>query len=569
MKGMSLGALRIRIGIRLCLILAMVAVVCTSAFSKPSETIMLPMRDGVRLKTEIFFPPDFDAEKRYPTILCRTPYDGILPMGPWGVPDQTRNGYVVVIQKTRGRYGSEGQGQMVFVDDAWGANQDGYDTVEWIAKQEWSNGKVGIVGKSAPGIMAYLAAGSAPPHLTCAVCAEAASNLYAHAVYQGGAFLESLVIGWLNSQGFDSICLDTIAKHPTYDDFWRGLDLSTRYGRVSIPILHIVGWYDIFQQSQIDTFVGLQYSGGKGARGNQKIVIGPWTHETAAYMWPGSKPDDYLPPDGIPINQWLDYWLKGERNGVEKIPPVTYFTMGAIDDPKAPGNKWRTSAVWPIPAKVTPFYLHKDGSLSTAKPSEKSACRSYVFNPANPVPTKGGNNLLIESGMVDQRGIENRKDVLVFTTEPLRQPLEVTGRIVVHLWVSSSAKDTDFTAKLTDVYPDGRSMLIADGIIRARYRSSFARAELLKPGKPYQLEIDLWSTSIVFDKGHRIRLAVSSSNSPRFDVNPNTGELPLQAKTKQKARNTVYCDSEHAGALYLPIVCQMSAGETSCTESRL
>lgn len=254
---------------------------------------------------------------------------------------------------------------------------------------------------------------------------------------------------------------------------------------------------------------------------------------------------------------------------MEKIPPVTYFTMGAIDDSKAPGNKRRTSAVWPIPAKVTPFYLHKDGSLSTAKPSEKSACKNYVFDLANPVPTKGGNNLLTESGMLDQRGVENRKDVLVFTTGPLRQPLEVTGRTVVHLWVSSSAKYTDFTANLTDVYPDGRSMVVADGVIRARYRNSFATAELLKPGKPYRLEIDLWSTSIVFDKGHRIRLAVSSSNTPHFDVNPNTGELPFQAKTEQQARNIVYCDAEHASALYLPIVCQTCAGEGSCTEVRL
>lgn len=252
---------------------------------------------------------------------------------------------------------------------------------------------------------------------------------------------------------------------------------------------------------------------------------------------------------------WLDHWVKGIDNGVEKSPAVRYYTMGAIGEKDAPGNEWRTSDVWPIPAVVTPFFLDKDGFLSKEMPRETTTTgKSYVFDPNNPVPTIGGNNLTIAKGPLDQRKVEQRKDVLIFETPVLQEPLEVTGRIKVKLWASSTGKDTDFTAKLTDVYPDGRSMNVCDGIIRARYRKSFEKPELLVPGEIYEFEIDLWSTSIVFNRGHKIRLAISSSNYPRFDVNPNTGELPSTAKSKIAVRNTIYCDQSHPSAIYLPIV---------------
>ena len=283
--------------------------------------------------------------------------------------------------------------------------------------------------------------------------------------------------------------------------------------------------------------------------------MGPWVHGRSKKIGEFTLPDRALnPPQEKQQRSWLNHWLKGAQNGIMDSPPVTYYVMGAFDEPGAPGHEWRQADEWPIPSKPTPFYFHADGSLNTSVPLANERPQTYEYDPKNPVPTLGGCNLTIENGPFDQRSLENRPDVLLYTSEPLTKPMEVTGRIKVVLLASSSCTDTDFTAKLTDVYPDGKSVLIQDGIIRARHRNSFEREELMVPGKVYRFEIDLWSTSIVLNKGHRLRVAISSSNAPRFDPNPNTGQ-PFRANDKNiVANNSVYHDKRYASHIILPVV---------------
>lgn len=515
------------------------------AVCSPSATEMVPMRDGVRLATDLYI-PDGPKDAKYPVILIRSPYERVIDDG------IKKLGFVLVYQGTRGRFGSEGR-DIVFHDDAWGETQDGYDTVEWIAKQPWCSGKIGTFGASAPGITQYMMAGSNPPSLTCMSPIFAACSLYHYMYFMGGAFRKEMVEPWLRDNKFDEQTMEYIRAHPSYDDYWRCYDLSTRFSSINFPILHIAGWYDIFAQSNIDAFVGIQNHGGPNAKGKQKLIITPYSHAATPKVGELEFPNaDKYSPIMVSLN-WLRYMLQGVESDAAHLKPVTYYVMGAIGEKDAPGNEWRSADAWPIPAKTVRMYLHSNGLLTKNKPMEADASNTYTYDPANPVPTVDGQNLVEPAGPYDQRKVENRSDVLIFTTDTLEEPLEVTGRIKVKLWASSSAKDTDFTAKLTDVYPDGRSMLICDGIIRARYRKSFEKPVLMTPGTPYEFEIDLWSTSIIFNKGHRIRLAISSSNSPRFDTNPNTGG-PIFGETRlQKAENTIYFDADHASALLLPI----------------
>jgi putative CocE/NonD family hydrolase len=368
-------------------------------------------------------------------------------------------------------------------------------------------------------------------------------------MYQNGALREEQIVNWLKANNFGPDSMKFLKEHPAYDSMWQEADLSTRFTQVNVPIMHIAGWYDTFQQGNIDAFVGIQNEGGPKAKGKQKLIIGPYTHGGLG-VFPEAKFPNPMPPLDVLGTAWFDYWLKGASPVIDKLSNVTYYTMGAINEQGAPGNIWRVSNVWPVQSTITPYYLNEDKSLDTEKQSNRSGKIAYTFNPDDPTPTVGGNNLTIPAGPMDQRKVEDRKDVLIFTTDQLDKPIEITGRIKTKLWASSTGKDTDFTAKLTDVYPDGRSMLICDGILRARYWKSLAKPEFLTPGKAYEFEIDMWSTSIIINKGHRIRLAVSSSNSPRFDVNTNTGDPAV----KQTVVNTIYMDKSHPSALLLPVV---------------
>jgi predicted acyl esterase len=512
------------------------------------HNVMVPMRDGTRLATNIFLP---QGEGPWPAILSRTPYgkSDKIPTG------QLQNGFAVVRQDFRGRFGSEGKDDMPFINDGWGELQDGYDTIEWIAEQPWCNGKVGTAGGSAGGITQVMTAGVAPPHLTCQLIAVAFGSMYHHAAYQGGAFRKALVEGWLQNHEFSPHCLEKVLAHPSYDQLWKQVDANNRSEHIQAPGFFTGGWYDVFCQGTIDAFMWRQCEGGKGARGKQKLIMGAWVHGRKQKLGEFDLPRHALrSPLETRGGGWFEYWLKDEDNGIMDEAPVHYYVMGAFGEPGAPGHEWRSSDVWPIPSQPTPFYLHGDGTLSRAKPENQDKLRSYDYDPTKPVPTLGGCNLVLDKGPYDQQPVESRPDVLLYTSEPLEQPLEVTGRIKAYLWASSSCKDTDFTVKLTDVYPDGKSVLIQDGIIRARFRNSFEREELMTPGNIYRFEIDLWSTSIVFNTGHRIRVAVSSSNAPRFEPNPNTGD-PFRANSNTiVATNTIYHDGKHPSHILLPVV---------------
>ncbi|MGH7453685.1 MAG: CocE/NonD family hydrolase, partial [bacterium] len=351
--------------------------------------------------------------------------------------------------------------------------------------------------------------------------------------------------------------LPFVLARSNYDATWERLNLESRFDVVNVPIYHMGGWHDIFTEGTINGFVGLQHNGAEGARSKQKLLVGPWTHAN----WFERKQGELTFPSNsmLTINdylteklRWFDYWLQGKDTQIMSEPPVRYYVMGAIED-GAPGNEWRTAKDWPLPAQPTPFYFHDDGDLTTEKSATATAARSYQYDPKNPVPTKGGRNLQIDAGPYDQSSTENRPDVLVFTTPVLAQPLEVIGKIIVKLWISSSAKDTDFMAKLTDVYPDGRSMLIGDGALRARHRYSLRQENFMTPDSVYECEVDLWSTAIIFNRGHRIRVAISSSNAPRFDPNPNTGR-PLRADSVTVvATNTVHLDANYPSHIVLPV----------------
>lgn len=515
------------------------------AVSSPTRTEMVAMRDWVKLATDLYI-PDGDKDAKYPVILIRSPYER-------PIDDGIKNlGFVLVYQGTRGRFGSEGR-DIIFLDDGWGKTQDGYDTVEWIAKQPWCNGKIGTFGASAPGITQYMMAGSNPPSLTCMSPIFAGGSLYHYLFFESGAYRQEIMDPWLDGCKFDEQTLENIKNNPAYNDYWRQYDLSTRYDKVNFPILHIAGWYDIFTQGNIDAFIGIQKNGGPNAKGKQKLIIGPYSHAAAPEVGEFKFPDSEKYHPIAKSLEWLQYMLQGVDNEAAHLNTVTYYVMGAVGEEGAPGNEWRSADSWPIPAKTKSLYLNKNGTLTNSRPDSISAKKTYKFDPDDPVPTVGGRNLVLPAGPYDQRSTESRSDVVLFTTETLDEPLEATGRIKVRLWASSSAKDTDFTAKLTDVYPDGRSMLVCEGIARARYHKSFEKPSFLTKDEVYEFSIDLWSTSIIFNKGHKIRLAISSSNSIRYDVNPNTGN-PIFTETKKEiAENTIYFNRKYPSALLLPI----------------
>ncbi|HOJ32640.1 MAG TPA: CocE/NonD family hydrolase [Candidatus Hydrogenedentes bacterium] len=510
-----------------------------------AEKVMIPMRDGVKLAADYYLPA---GEGPFPVVLSRSVYG----RNPVFAPIFTGMGMVYIVQDTRGRGDSEGKDTM-FADDGWGDLQDGADTVAWILEQPWCNGKIGTFGPSALSIVQVLMA-PATPRLTCQVIWVASCDFYGQLSYQGGVWRKALCEDWLNQVKSPHI-IELWKSHPTKDDFWKKFEASAQASRVHAPALHVGGWWDIFQQGTIDNFVTRQNQGGEGAKGNQQLILGPWLHG------PVKKPGDLTMPDNFQYDftdhskRFFEYWLAGKDNGVMNEPPVRYYTLGDVKDPSAPGNEWRTATTWPpFPTVATPYYLKADGSLDTAKPTDEKSSLTFKYDPANPCPTKGGAELTIPAGPFDQRAIGERADVLKFATPVLEQPVEVTGRVKVKLYVSSDAPDTDFTAKLIDIYPDGSEILMLDGIQRVKYRNGFEKAEPLPIGEIGEIEIDLWSISLIFNKGHRIGLHISSSNYPRFEVNPNTGDdFPPKEGEMRVAQNTVHLNSLRPSALILPI----------------
>ena len=572
---------------------------------KIETNLPVAMRDGVNLYADLYRP---DGEGPYPTILQRTPYDKTNSLSNTMLDPirAAKSGFAVVIQDTRGRYTSEGE-FYAFRDDI----DDGYDTVEWAAAQTWSNGKVGMYGASYVGATQWLAATSRPPHLVTIVPTVTASNYHDGWTYQGGAFELGFNMSWtllqLTLANFKSVSavqnvpgerrselihdVDNMAEgfnylpmkdypgldsglakyyydwlgHPDFDEYWKKLCIEEHHSEIDVPALHFGGWYDIFLGGTIRNYLGMKKSGAnETARNRQRLIIGPWAHGArgttmAGRHYFGIMADaGAIDVDGIHL-RWFDHWLNDANNGSVDEAPVRIFVMG--DD------VWRDEQEWPLYRAVeTKYYLHSngkanskhgDGSLSTTNP-QSEVPDVYLYNPANPVPTAGGalccNPYFAANGAYDQNEVEERQDVLVYSTPPLAKDLEVTGPVTVTLWASTSATDTDFTAKLVDVCEDGCARNLTDGIIRARYRDSMANPTLLEPGQVYRYEIDLWATSNVFKAGHQIRLEVSSSNFPRFDRNTNTGNIIAEDTEVRPALQTVFHNDQQASYVNLSVV---------------
>jgi hypothetical protein len=511
------------------------------------KTIMLPMSDGVRLATDVLVPP---GEGKFPAILMRTPYNR----------RQMHNaalivqGYALVVQDMRGRFDSEGE-NLPFIGCGWAPHTDGLETVRWILAQPWCDGKVGTVGGSAGGITQMLLAGAGGGGVSAQYSIVAAPSMYHHAAYVGGALRKEQVENWLRSHKFAPEAVDLFRSHPTYDDFWKQFDATARWDRAGAPAVHVGGWFDTFSQGTIDAFVGMQHHGGPGARGRQKLVMGPWTHSVGMAS-PGEMAFPHAGmPKGADPTRWFDAILKGQANGAAAEPAVTYYVMGDTQAPGAPGNTWRTAPDWPVPSQATPMYFRADGRLTRDAPAaaDKGEAK-FTFDPAQPCPTVGGRNLTIPAGPKDQRSVEAREDVVVFTSAPLEEPLEVTGRVVAKVFVASGAKDTDLSVRLSDVYPDGRSMLMAEGMLRLRYRGGFEKPQPLEPGRTVEVTVDCWSTSVIFNKGHAVRVAVTSSNTPRYDVNPGTGEPWTDGCATVVQQNRILCAGAQASHVLLPVV---------------
>lgn len=534
-------------------------------------TEMIKMPDGVKLATDVYRNQKLKA--KVPVVLIRTPY-GKEEMANMLVTPMQGKSMALAIQDVRGRFASEGISSS-FLDDV----TDGYETVEWLAAQPWSNGKIGTAGISALGITQYLMHKKPSPHLVCQHIMAAPPSLY-HIVYPGGAVRRGLFFGWLIGQNFPLQVMQLLLSQVDYNALWSMIDLTPDYNKVNVPIMHISGWYDLYLQGQLDAFVNIQKMGGPKAKGKQRLVIGPWTHAGFLGMR-GTNMGVLTYPDNAKYNitkifDWFDECLLGKDMGFESGPIIRYYVMGDVTDKNAPGNQWRETNNWPIKSKETKYYFYKDKSLSTKKPATKDDYLTIVDDPFNPVFTLGSKEHGEEREPVDLQPIESRKDVLVFSTPPLTKPLEITGNITANIYFSTDVVDTDFAVRVSDVYPDGKSILLTDGIARASHKESYEYRISLTPAKLYEIKVQIWPTSIVFNKGHKIRVVLSGTNFPRFDINQHNGfyfdispgELEKAKETglekyiytpdtsaDTKIANTnIYLNKDYASYIVLPVI---------------
>ena len=555
--------------------------------------VPVKMRDGTILRADIFRPT---APGQFPILLTRTPYDKRhdLDFSLKGVA----RGYVVINQDVRGRYSSDGD-WYPFVHES----DDGYDTIEWAAALPYSDGRIGMYGGSYVGATQMLAAIAHPPHLAGICPVVTASNYHDGWTYQGGAFEQWFNESWTSGLAQDTLnrgvthqtnALNGISKlpltdyplfplpksssdhellqslapyfldwlaHPSYDDYWKRIAIEEHYTDIRVPSLTIAAWYDIFLGGSLRNYIGLKEHAGDGnAREGQRLLVTIGGHAGA-----GQKVGDIdfglaapFDEDAVTLD-WYDHLFKNVANQFAGPKRVKIFVMGS--------NQWRDEDDWPVArAKNTTYFLHSsgkanttsgDGLLSTTAPRTENPDK-FTYDPANPAPTVGGplccDSAHLQPGPRDQRAVEERPDVLVYSTPELADDLEVTGPVHMELFAISSTNDTDFTAKLVDVGPDGFAQNLTEGIVRGRYRDSQQTPAAMKPGETYKFTIDLWSTSNVFRRGHRLRLEISSSNFPRFDRNTNTGDDSAHATRFVPAVNTILHDAEHPSALILPIV---------------
>ncbi|MBM3278572.1 MAG: CocE/NonD family hydrolase [Candidatus Handelsmanbacteria bacterium] len=565
------------------------------------KNVEIPMRDGTLLRANITRPK---AEGVFPALVERTPYnkEGGAE-NQVGAPEFfAKRGYAVVIQDVRGMFASDGV-FYPFRDDGAGLNRDGHDTVEWMAAQPWCNGEVGMFGGSYSGATQYRAALSRPPHLRALFVRESSADYHREWVYRDGAFELGFSLYWAHA--VTSINLAKLAEgeqfarhrrlldqakrdmddwygrlplypccflvglcdwhntwlaHPEDGPYWWEFNVEKYHDQIETPAYHLGGWYDIFLNGTLKNYLGLKRRARtEKARQNQRLIIGPWVHGAGNIGVSKAGEWDFGPAAGLDFNQlrlpWFDHWLKGKENGVMDEAPVRLFVMGR--------NEWRSEAAWPLPdTRYTNYYFHSgpsgsipslnDGTLSPQPPAGSEHPDSFVYDPDHPIPTLGGNTLGIPDGVRDQRPSDRL--CLTYTSAPLDKELEVTGPVKAVLYALSSAPDTDWVVRFEDVDPDGYSRNLCDGILRARYRHSFAQPELLDPGKVYRFEVDLWATSNAFLPGHRLRVVVTSSSFPRFDRNLNTGGPINREAAGQVAINTVMHDMLRPSHLVMPLI---------------
>jgi putative CocE/NonD family hydrolase len=592
--------------------------------------LMVPMRDGNRLAADLYRParngsPDLDPR---PAVLIRTPYNKVTLQRTQNVGHRwAQAGYACLLQDCRGRYNSEGTFYK-YVNEP----EDGYDTVEWMATQEWCDGNIGTTGASYLCHVQTFMAPLRPPHLKAMFCIKGGFyNAHTSGVRQGGAlefrqvvwafkeasvsqearrdpvvqqaFAETNLADWLKrfpfkrgyspispAPAYEAYLFDQL-QNSDYGDYWKQIGLNTEERLAEyadIPTVYLSSWYDIYAWSTVDFYRNLS----NVKRGPLQLIMGPWEHSTddrvagEVDFGPEASLAGSLAEDRFALERrWFDRWLKGVENGAERDAPVRYFAMGGGDGRRTTGGHmqhggtWRSAEGWPPRnADQAPLYL-LEGGLVASRPEVSDSSSGYRYDPADPVPTLGGNMIRYENilwpGAYDQRDraefflckppylpLAARPDVLVFRTQPLEKELEMTGTVTACLYVSSSAPDTDFTLKLIDEYPPnedyprGFAMNITHGIRRCRYRNARDRAECMVPNKIYAIEIACYPTSNLFQRGHRIRLDIASSNYPHFDINTNTGEPFGKSQRLAVADNRVHHDRDHPSHVVLPLIQQ-------------
>jgi putative CocE/NonD family hydrolase len=570
--------------------------------------IRVPMRDGVHLATDVYHPP---GSGRHPVLVHRTPYSkddwwvvGTLMFNP---VQAVERGYAVVVQDSRGRFKSDGDWVPFFCEAP-----DGYDTVEWAAAQPWSDGRVGIYGSSYNGVTTVQALVAAPPHLKACVSYMTGANYHQGWVYSGGAFELAFNLWWALHQAWETVYrlgldeqqlsealgrltratldpwddlhhlpqrnhplfrgglakyYDEWLQHPRYDEYWKQVDVVAQARQITVPVLQISCWYDGFLKGHLDLNEALKKHPDKRVRDTHEFVLGPWDHMSYLGVRKAAAGEREFGPIAVsgpttvaPLAlEWFDRWVAEKKTASPSAKRVRYFVMGS--------NEWHAADTWPPAHTPVWYYLRSggransrfgDGALATQAPGNEPP-DSYVYDPARPVPSFGS-KIMAPSysppGVQDQARTEERDDVLVYTSAQLSAPLTIAGPASATLFITSNAVDTDFTAKLVDVQPDGYCAPIADGILRARYRKGMDREELLVSGEVVELTVDLLAVAHAFNAGHRIRLEVSSSNFPKYDRNLNVAASPAAAGAEEmrRAAQQVFHDSRRPSHISLPVI---------------
>lgn len=515
---------------------------------------LIPMRDGKHLSAYLYFPA---GNGPWPVVFEQR-YASLRGAGTRKAAAKLAEaGYVVAMVNYRGTHLSEGH-WVGYRALAWGELKDGYDTCEWLAKQPWSTGKIGTFGSSQGGFAQNFLAVTRPPSLVCQYMVDTGLSLFQEGYRIGGVTRPQ------RFKGMEAICRDPADnrklmaewfQHPDYDDYWKDEDCSLHFDQMNVPCFTIGSWFDFMNQGSIASFQGRQHHGGAKSRGTQQLLIGPWLH---GRLNKGSKvgeltfPENARWPEYEHMVRWFDHYLKGKSNGIEKESAVRYYVMGAVGEAGAPGNVWRDATDWPpFPPRETPLYLRAGGKLTAEQPAATERSTIFSSNPLKPMQIPG----LGFPGARDARPFENQSEVRTFTTAPLTAPVEWTGRIRAEVYLSSTARDTDLLVRVSDVYPDGRSILLVDYPLRARYRDGFDKQVLMEPGHPHRLAFDVGWVSQIFNKGHQIRVTVASTGAPLYEPNPQTGgpqtiEPPVNPVT---ATNTILHNAKFASRIIAPV----------------